>query len=322
MKGSHLWQVGLLWIASTLLASPAYAQFSPSKPMRLIIASAPGGGTDAIGRMLAEALTPLVKQQVVPENKAGASGVIASEELLRAAPDGLTLMIVQNGHTMNPAVYKRLPYDTLSDFTPIATLARSPLVLVSSAKVPVSNVNELIAFGRREPGALNFGAAEASTRLAIHLLSQATGLPFAVVGYKGTGPTMVDVAAGHMNFTVTTIASTLPYRSGERIRYLGVMSTERTALLPGVASVREQGLANLETIGWWGVVAPRGMAGALSSELNALIRKAMTGDGIAERLRGMAAELWLGTPANFDEHIRNELTQTLAVAARAGIVAE
>ena len=133
---------------------------------------------------------------------------------------------------------------------------------------------------------------------------------------------MVDVAAGHMNFTVTTIASTLPYRSGERIRYLGVMSTERTALLPGVASVREQGLANLETIGWWGVVAPRGMAGALSSELNALIRKAMTGDGIAERLRGMAAELWLGTPANFDEHIRNELTQTLAVAARAGIVAE
>lgn len=173
----------LLCAAAGMAASPVLAQFVPQKPVRLIIASPPGGGTDAIGRMLAETLGLVIGQQVVPENKAGASGVIASEELLRAAPDGMTLLVVQNGHTMNPAIFKRLPYDTLSDFTPISTLARSPLVLVASGKVPVTTVSELVALGRRDPKALNFGAAEASTRLAIHLLSQAIGLPVAVVGY-------------------------------------------------------------------------------------------------------------------------------------------
>lgn len=318
----HRLGLALLCALTATWVSPAFAQFAPTKPMRLIIASPPGGGTDAIGRMLAETLSLVIGQQVVPENKAGASGVIASEELLRAAPDGMTLMVVQNGHTMNPAIFKRLPYDTLTDFTPVSTLARSPLVLVASSKVPVTSISDLIALGKRDPKALNFGAAEASTRLAIHLLSQAIGLPVAVVGYKGTGPTMVDVAAGHMNFTVTTIASTLPYRTGDRIRYLGVMASERTNLLPGVASVREQGLVNLETTGWWGVVGPRSMSPALATEINGLIQKAMTAAGVADRLRGLAAELWLGSPANFDEHIRREVSQTLDIAAKAGIVAE
>ncbi len=315
--------IGLLALTVGLVfTDPARAQFTAVKPMRLIIASAPGGGTDAIGRLLAESLSTLVRQQVVADNKAGASGVIASEELLRAAPDGLTLMITQNGHTMNPAIFRRLPYDTLRDFTAIATLARSPLILVANGKLPVTNVRELIDFGRRDQAGLNFGAAEASTRLAIHLLSRATDLSFAVVGYKGTGPTMVDVAAGHMNFTVTTIASTLPYRAGDRIRVLAVMAAEQTDLLPGVPSAREQGLAGLEAIGWWGILGPKGMAPELVAELNALIVQAMSAAPVKERLRGLAAEPWLGPPRVFEEHIQREIAQTLEVASKAGIVAE
>ena len=320
MRGVSQMLRPILLTSLLFVAGSAAAQFAPSRPVRLIIASAPGGGTDAIGRMLAESLAPLVRQQVIAENRAGASGVIASEELLRAAPDGLTLMIVQNGHTMNPAVFRKLPYETVRDFTPIASLARSPLVLVARSKLPVSDARQLLELGRREPAQLTFGAAEASTRLAIYLLSQVSGLPFTVVGYKGTGPTMVDVAAGHMNFTVTTIASTLAYR--DRIRYLAVMAAERTELLPGVPSIREQGLAGAEMLGWWGIVGPGAMPAPLVAQLNALILQAMSSPGVGERLRGLAVEPWFGSAQTFDQHIRAEIAQTVSLATRAGIQAE
>jgi tripartite-type tricarboxylate transporter receptor subunit TctC len=294
----------------------------PSKPIRLVIPSAPGGGTDAIGRVLADTLSTQLKQQVVPENRAGASGVVGSELVARAPADGYTIMIVQNGHSMNPAMYKKLPYDTFADFTPLTTLARTPLVLVASSATGVKTLKELIEFGKRNPAGMSFAAAEASTRLAIELLSDAIGIPVTVANYKGTGPAVTDVAGGHVNFTVTTIASTLAQRGGGKITYLGVLAGERASALPDVPTLAEQGQSGLEATGWWGMLAPPNLPKPLQADLLAAIRTAMANPEVRKRLTTLAADPWMGSPDDFDKFIRREAAQTIRLAKKAGIEPE
>jgi len=298
----------------------AHAQFAPNKPIRLVISSAPGGGTDAIGRMLADALPSIIGQQVVAENRPGAGGVIASEALTRMPADGYTIAIIQNAHAMNPALMKKLPFDTLKDFTPITTLARSPLVLVGNRAINVRSIKELVDLGRRDPKSLNFGAAEASTRLAVFQLSQASKLPMNVASYKGTGPAVTDVAAGHINYSVTTIASTLA--SKDRLNYLAMMTPKRSSLMPDVPSVAEQGFPNIDVIGWWGIIAPAGMARPLAADLNRVIRQAMEKPESVKRLATIAAEPWFTTPEGFDQFIRNQINLTATLAKQAGIEPE
>jgi len=300
----------------------AWCQFAPTKPVRLIIPSSPGGGTDAIGRFLAEGLSTVLKQQVIPENKAGASGVVGSEILSRSAPDGLTLMIVQTGHSMNPALFKKLPYDTFKDFTPIISLARSPLVLISSSGTGVKSFKELVERGKRDPKTLNFAAAEASTQLAIVMLGNATRLPVNIAAYKGTGPAVMDVAGGHIDYTVTTIASTLSQKSTGKINYLAVLTPQRTGLLPEVPSISEQGVSDVESIGWWGVLGPPNMPKALVQDLNRMIRQVMETPDAQKKLQILATEPWMGTPESFDDYIRKEVASTLKLAKQAGITPE
>src|SRR5258708_1775771 len=182
--------------AATLIAVAAVAQARPypSKPIRLLIASSPGGGTDGIGRVMAEALSAAFKQPVVAENRGGASGMIASDLLVKSPPDGYTIMITQNGHVTNPAFFKKLPYDTFRDFTPIAPLAKSPLVLIAATGTGVKTLKELLDLSKRDPRAMNFAAAESSTRLAIEQLGEATGIAITSLPYKGTGPAVAHVA--------------------------------------------------------------------------------------------------------------------------------
>lgn len=309
-------------LATAALHLPAAAQFAPNKPIRLIIPAAPGGGTDAIGRTLAEALSVHYKQQVVPDNKAGAGGVIGSEMLVRSAPDGYTLMIVQTGHTMNPALFKKLPFDTLKDFTPIVSLARSPLILVSGSGTGVKSIKDLVEAGRKDPKSLNFASAEASTRLAIQMISGATGLPVTTVSYKGTGPAVLDVAAGHIGYTVTTIASTLSQRNTGKLNYVAVLAPQRTSVLPDVPSLNEQGLNDIDATGWWGILGPANMPRALVQDLNRTIRQVMDTPEMQKRLQTLAAEPWMGTPEAFDQYIRREIASTQRLAKQAGIEPE
>ena len=312
-------------VAASLLAlaPQAAAQAFPTKqPIRLIIPAAPGGGTDAIGRILAEALGNLLKQQVVVDNKAGASGIVGSEILARAPNDGYTLMMVQNGHTMNPALYKKIPYDTFNDFTPITTLGRTPLVLIAAAPTGVKSVKDLVDLGRRQPAAMSFASAEASTRLAAEMISDAIKLPVTIANYRGTGPAVVDVAGGHINFAVTTIASTLSQRGSGKINYLAVLAANRSPYLPEVPTLAEQGVADVESLGWWGVLAPANLPKSLVAELNAAIRSAMSSPEVRQRLATLSAEPWMGSPEEFERFIRNEVASTLRVAKKAGIEPE
>lgn len=308
--------------AVQVTAPAAVGQGYPTKSIRLIIPASPGGGTDALGRALADALGTAFRQQVIVDNRPGANGVIGSEALTRSAPDGYTLMMVQNSHTVNPAITRRLPYDTFNDFTPIATLARSPLVLVSAAATGVKTAKDLIEMGRRDPRSLSFASGDASTRLAIEMFSAATGLSLTTASYKGTGPAMVDVSGGHVNFAVTTIAATLPHRSAGKIHYVGVLSADRAAFLAEVATLKEQGLSEVEATGWWGVLGPPQMPRALVQDLNTAIRSVVESAEIARKMTVLSVDPWMTRPEEFDQFIRREVAVTLRLAKKAGLEPE
>lgn len=312
------------WAAALALivAAAAHAQPYPSKPIRLIIASSPGGGTDGIGRVVGDALAGVFKQPVVAENRGGASGVIASEALVKSAPDGYTLMVTQNGHTTNPAMFKSLPYDTFKDFTPIAPLASSPLVLIATGATGVRSVKELLELAKRDPRAMTFAAPESSTRLAIEQLAQATSVDITALPYKGTGPAVADVAGGHVNFAVTTIASVLPFRSGGKLNVIAVMAPERTSFMPEVPTLGEQGLPGIDVRGWWGVFGPANMAPAFVEQLNATIRGVLNTPAVRRKIENFSAEVWLASPQEFDAFIHREVPAIQAIAKKAGIEPE
>lgn len=300
----------------------ATAQAYPTKPVQLIIPTAPGGGTDAIGRALADALTASLKQPVIVVNKAGASGSIASDLLVRSPADGYTLLVVQNGHNVNPAILKKLPYDTFKDFTPIAPLGRAPMVLVAGTHTGVKTMKELTDLGTRTPISMSFGASEASTRLATEMISGATGLALLPVSYKGTGPVMTDMAGGHVNFSVTTIASTLAIRRTGKFNYVAVLAPQRSALLPEVPTLAEQGLPDIEATAWWGVLGPANLPKPLLQKLNEAIRTALVDPEVKKRLAFLSIEPWTSSPEEFDKFIRKEVDLNLKLAKKAGIEPE
>ena len=303
-------------------AFDATAQAYPSKPVQIVVAATPGGGTDAIGRVLGDVLAAALKQPFVVQNKAGASGTIASEMVARAPADGYTLMVLQNGHTTNPATFKKLPYDTFTDFTPIATLGRSPLVLVSSSVTNVKTFKELTDAGKKTPDSLSFGSAETSTRLATEMLAGATSLPMVSVSYKGTGPAMTDLAGGHVNYSVTTIASTLAMKGSGKFNYVAVLSPQRTPFLPEVPTLAEQGFPNIEAGGWWGVVGPARMPKAVVQQLNTAIQAALNAPEVKKRLAALSIEPWSASPEEFDKFIHKDVELNIRLAKKAGIEPE
>ncbi|HSV81073.1 MAG TPA: tripartite tricarboxylate transporter substrate binding protein [Ramlibacter sp.] len=304
------------------LDTGAQAQAYPNKPVRLIIASSTGGGTDGIGRVVADALSVILKQPVVPDNKPGASGQIGSDLLVKSPPDGYTIMITQNGHTTNPALFKKLPYDTFRDFTPIAPLAYSPLVLVASSASNVKTLKELVELGKRDPKAMNFASAESSIRLAVEQLGEATGLKLQQLSYKGTGPAVTDVGGGHVNFAVTTMASVLPFRGTGKMNFVGVLANERSPFLPDVPTLSEQGFPGIEVRGWWGIFGPANLPPAIVQQLNGAIRTALQMPEVKQKIGNFQATPWLGTPADFDAFIRKEVPTIQQLAKKAGIEPE
>jgi tripartite-type tricarboxylate transporter receptor subunit TctC len=259
---------------------------------------------------------------VVPENKAGASGQIGSDALLKSAPDGYTIMITQNAHTTNPALFRKLPYDTLKDFTPIAPLATSPLVLVAGTASGVKSLKDLVDLGRRDPKSLNFATAESSIRLAVQQLSDTTGLKMQQLPYKGTGPAVTDVAGGHVNFAVTTMASVLPFRGTGRMNFVGVLAAERSSFLPEVPTLAEQGFPGIEVRGWWGLFGPANLPPAVTQQLNAAVRTALQTPEVRQKIGNFLASPWLATPSEFDAWIQREVSSIQQLARKAGIEPE
>jgi len=305
------------------LCALAQAQSYPSRPIRYIVPQAPGGSSDTLARVLTQRVAQGLGQQIVIDNRPGATGVIGGELAARANPDGYTLLQVATSHATNPAMQARLPYDTLRDFAPISLLSQQPNVFLVHPSVPVRNVKELIAYAKSKPGQLNYASSGTggSQHLAGELLKSMAGIDITHVPYKGSPPALVDVIAGRVPLMSSTMPPALPQIKSGKVRAIAVTSAKRSPALPDVPTVAESGLSGYEAIAWQGLVAPAGTPKPVISRLNAEFVNALKQPEIVAKLNEQGFETVASTPEWFAQYTRTEIAKWSKVIKGAGIKA-
>lgn len=295
--------------AALLVASHARAQDYPTRPIRLISPFAPGGGSDFLARYLAVRLGAALGQPVVVENKAGAGGMLGTDFVAKAPPDGYTIAISSNGPlAVLPALGMKMPYDPARDLQPVALLTRQPFVLVTNATVPAKDLREFIQIAKKSPGRLNYGTPGngSAPHLAIEMLKMKAGVFITHVPYRGAPPALNDLMAGQIQLATSDPNTAMPLLKQGRLRALAVTSAQRSPLLPDVPTVAEAGVAGYEVSGWFGALVPAGTPQPVVQRLQAEIAKAMGAPEAREALSGLGGELLASTPAQFSAHIAAE----------------
>jgi tripartite-type tricarboxylate transporter receptor subunit TctC len=290
------------------LAPLARAQDYPARPVRLVVPFPPGGSVDVVARALTPKLSERLGQQVVIENHSGASGIIGTELVAHARPDGHTLLINTIPLVTNAYLYSQASYDPFADFLPISWLCSSPGTLVINPSVPARSVRELLQLARAKPGALNYSAAGAGTNphLTGELFNFLGNVDIVAVQYKGGGPSLLAVLGGEVGITFPNISEAIPHAKSGRLIVLGVGSSKRSPALPEVPTIAEAGLPGYEFVTWHGVLAPKGTPAAIVSLLNAKIRETLSAPDLAHRFAEMGFEIVASSPEEFAAHLRRE----------------
>jgi len=301
---------------------PASAQTPyPSKAVRLVVPSAPGGGTDITARAMAPKLGEFLGQTVVVENRAGAGTMIGGELVARAAPDGYTLLMGISTLAINPAMYRKVPYDALRDFAPITQAVSLPNVLVTHPSLPVKTVKELVAFAKPRPGQIQFASAGIGTNphLAAELFLAMTGLKMLHVPYKGSGAGIIDVIAGHVPVMTPSILTGLPHAKAGRLRALGVTSARRAGGAPEVPTIAEAGIPGYEAVQWFGILAPAGTPRPVIERVHREAVRVLQHPETRQRLVADGADPVGSTPEEFAAFLRRETVKWAGVVKSIGI---
>ena len=312
-------------VALALPAAQALAQKSyPNKAIRMIVPFAPGGSNDIMGRLVAAKLTESMGQQVVVDNRPGASGIVGTDLAAKAAPDGYTVLVMSLTFTVNPSIRSKLPYDTEKDLVPVTLIASAPLILVVHPSLPVKSVKEFIAYAKANPGKLNFGSGGpgSTPHLAGEMLKTMARLEMTHVPYKGGGPALADLLCGQIQLMLENIPSTLPFVKSGKLRVLAVTSKKRSPTVPDVPTLDEAALKGYELTGWNGLFVPRGTPRAIVNQLHAETVKALAAPDVKERLAAMSAEPGGESPEKFAVFIKAEITKWAKIAKEAGLKVE
>ncbi len=318
------WIAALCACASWNAAAQAASTHYPNKPLRLIVPFAPGGSNDIMARIIGQKIGESVAQQVVIDNRGGASGIIGTDLAAKAAPDGYTLLMMSLTLAVNPSLFKKLPYDTNKDLAPVSLVASAPLILVVHPALPVKTVKDFVAHAKANPGKLNFGSGGPGTtpHLAGEMLKSMAGLQMTHVPYKGGGPALADLVGGQLQLMLENIPSTLPHVKSGRLRVLALSGLKRSALVPEVPTLDEAGLKGYDIVGWNGFFVPAGTAHVIVSKLHAETLKALALPDIKDRLSGMGAEGVGNTPAEFAAFFKAEIAKWAQVVRSAGLRVE
>ena len=281
-------------VGTCLLAAgaSAWAAF-PDKPIRVVIGFPAGGPLDQHARLLTERLQAVLGQSIVIDYKSGAGGTVGAQDVMKAAPDGYTLMLANTGvMVINPALYMRLPYSTLKDFTPIARTAMQPLALLVNPKLPVNTLKELIDYTRARPGQINYGSAGNGgiSHLVPEMFKSATGLFMVHIPYRGSAPAFTDLMAGQVQFMGESIPQAANYHKQGKVRALAVTSRERNPALPDVPTVIESGITGFEVVGFYGFLAPAGLPRDVTAKLSDAFKQVMTNPDIRSRMVTQGAD--------------------------------
>jgi tripartite-type tricarboxylate transporter receptor subunit TctC len=311
--------------AAAVVATGVGAQTYPAKPITLVNAFPPGGSTDIIARQLAAKLSQRLAQQVVVDNRAGASGTIGAASVARAEPDGYTMLFgVAANLAVAPAVLKSLPYDPVKSFASVVEIARGPYVLTVNPSVPAKDVAEFVAYAKQNPGKLNYGSPGQGSvhHLVNEMLKQATGIDLVHVPYKGGAPMYTAVVAGEVQVLIDGMPGPLAHIRSGKIRALGVTGDRRLAVLPDVKSFAEQGIKGVDAQFWWGIVVPAGTPQPVIARLNAEITQALADPEIKATFQNQNIEPSPGTSEAFGAWIAAERVRWVEVVAKAGIKLE
>lgn len=308
-------------LASLLLCAHASAQSYPEKPVTLVVAFPAGGSADIIARAIAEHMTAAWKQNVLVVNRAGASGNIGTESVVRAAPDGYTLLYGTTALASSPAVYSRLGYNVLSDLAPVSLIVNQANVLVVHPSLPAKSVKELIALDRVHPKTLNSASAGigSSNHLALVLFNMLSGASIGHIPYKGAAPAVAETMGGHVHMTFAPVAAAVPPVQAGKLRALGISSTKRSKTLPGVPTIDEGGVAGYEAGGWNAMLAPAHTPRDVVLKVNQAIHAALATPRTQDLLAKSGAEQVTGTPEEFAAFLKSEVVKWGKVVKAAGI---
>ena len=292
-----------------LAAGPALAQPYPSKPVRIVVPFAPGGGTDVIARHLATGLSESVKRQFIVDNRAGANGIVGTELVARAPADGYTLLFVSSPHSVNPGMYAKLPYDTLRDFAPVSLIALSPYVLVVHPSLPARSVKDLVALAKKRPDQILYGSggSGSSAHLSAELFNQMAGVKLREVPFKGAGPALIGTLSGEVALVFGNALTVKPHIESGRLRALGIASAKRSQSAPDLPTIAEAGVPGYRSEAVLGLLAPAKTPRAIIDTLNAEAHKVMKQPDTVEAMRRLGVDIELSTPEEFGRLVESEM---------------
>ncbi len=308
--------------ATLVTTAPTLAQQYPTKPVKIIVAFAPGGGNDFIARFMAQKLTTALGQQFIVENKAGAGGSVGFEAGVKSPPDGYTLTLISNSYTVNPAIYS-LRFDPLADMTPVIQISQGPLLVVVHPSVQVKNLRELIELAKAKPEQINFALPQGSvTHLAAVLFASMAGIKLHHLPYKGLGPALTDTLGGHTNALFASTATMLHHVRAGRLRALAVTTTTRLPAEPDIPTVAESGVPGYEVVLWHGLIGPKGLPRPIVDRINNEVTKTLKLTETAEKLQNDGVSPAGGTPEQFLATIKKEIEVWRKVVNKAGVKVE
>jgi tripartite-type tricarboxylate transporter receptor subunit TctC len=308
-------------VAMCAFAAVASAQLYPARPVRMVIAFPPGGGTDVVGRIIGQKLSETWPQPVVIDNRPGAGSTIGTEIVARAPPDGYTIQMVSMSHALNVALYRKLPYDPVRDFAHVILAARAPNVLVVHPSVPAKNVKELIALAKARPGKLNFSSSGSGgvAHLAMEMFRSVAGIDIVHVPYKGAGPAMTALVSGEVQLMMATAPVALTQMKANRVRALAVASLKRSTLVPDLPTIAEAGYPGFQADTWYGVIAPLRTPAAIVTQLNGDVGRVLRMRDVQAQLEQQGAEPAGSTPQEFRAFVEAEVARWSKVIRATGI---
>lgn len=327
MKKTLLARTFFALLALSFGAAPpcaAQAEKFPVRPLRIVVPSTPGGGLDLMARIMAPRLTEKWGTQVVIDNRAGAGGIIGTDIVSKAAPDGYTMLLVTTGFVTNPFLIKQLPYKTPQDFEPVTIVGSTPVVLVAHPSLNVRTIKEMLALARERPGQLTFGSSGQGSggHLSMVLMQRVADIKFIHVPYKGAGASTAAIVGGEVNLLFTAPGAALSQVKAGRLRALAVTSAKRVGVMPDVPSVTEVGLAGCVVDGWYGLLAPAGTPKALIDRIYNDVLSVMKLPDVSAKLQGAGFELDGRPPAQFKHYLQEEMKRWSAVIGDAGLRGE
>jgi len=313
-----------LAIASGATGFAAAQPVFPAKPIRIVVPYPPGGANDVISRVIAEGLTRSLRQQTNIDNRGGAGGMIGTQLVAEAPPDGHTLLFTSAAHAINPAIYKTVPYDSVSSFEMLTQVAEGSFVLLMHPAIPAQSIKDLVALAKRRPGQLIFASAGIgnATHLAGELFKMQTGTDLVHVPYKGGGPALVDLLSGQVSMYFGTVTAGLPHIQSKRVRPMAVTARERSALLPDIPTIAESGYKNYEVTAWWLMMAPKGTSALVVNTLNQEIGRHLKAKESRDSLQRQGVEPVGSTPQQAAAFLQKEIAKWRDVVSAAKVTVQ